>query len=93
MAERKLVGFDLTGEDIPPSPGHDWRRETPYAASMAHEDLRVTSEQHPGRFYEVLSLAIDMFGRANEGKGIQVKDKVQDENGELIACTITVKET
>lgn len=44
----KLVKFDLTREDIPPLEGHDWSQETPYAASMAHENGRYRAYERCG---------------------------------------------
>ncbi len=85
---RKLVEFDLTREDIPPLPGHDWTKETPYSAAMAHEDLRVTAKLHPGRFEQVLSLACQMIEKANPGTRAALVDE-EYSNGERVACTVT----
>jgi hypothetical protein len=88
MSERKLVEFDLTREDIPALPGHDWTKETPYCASMAQEDLRVTSRRHPGRFQQVLALACQMMEKANPGTlAALVNEEYID--GERVACTVT----
>ena len=66
---RKLVGFDLLPEDVPPIPGerHDWSVETPSFRTMARENLRVTSKKHPGNFKQVLAFASRSFEKANPG--------------------------
>ena len=57
---RELVKFDLTQDDIPPQAGHDWHRETPFAANMADENLRIENTDHR-RFQAVLTLACQMM--------------------------------
>jgi len=92
MAERKLVRFDVTREDIPPLAGFDRTQDIPYAAAMANEDLRITCTDHPGRFREVYELAEAMYLKANPGKDIAIIDTEEDAEGHWIACTMTVKE-
>jgi hypothetical protein len=88
MSNRKLVEFDLMRQDIPPLPGHDWTKETPYCASMAQEDLRVTCRRHPGRFQQVLALACQMMEKANPGtRTAQVDEEYVGD--EMVACTVT----
>jgi hypothetical protein len=48
MSDRDIVEFDMTREDIPPLTGHDWTKETPYSAAMAHQVLHVNAKLHPG---------------------------------------------
>jgi hypothetical protein len=88
MTERKLVKFDMTRADIPPLDGHDWTSETPNAISMAHENLRVVCERHPGQFQQVLSLACQMMEKANPGMLAAIADEELDGDGHMIACTV-----
>jgi len=73
---RELVKFNVTPEEIPPLEGHDWTRETPYAASMANEDLRVESPDRR-RFRKVLTLAA-------------MVNPETDSDGHVIGMTVTV---
>ena len=67
MGNRKLVEFNMTREEIPPTPDHDWKRETPYVASMANEELRIGPETDHARFQKVLILGEQMIELANPG--------------------------
>jgi len=86
---RELVNFNLTPEEVPPLAGHDWTRETPYAASMANEDLRVESTDHR-RFQKVLTLACQMIERANPGMLAAMVNPETDSDGHVIGITVTV---
>lgn len=85
---RQLVRFDMTREEIPPLAGHDWSRETPYAASMANEDLRIEDADHR-RFQKVLTLASQMMELANPGKLAAWVDPASDPDGHVTGMTVT----
>jgi hypothetical protein len=86
---RELVKFNVTPEEIPPLEGHDWTRETPYAASMANEDLRVESPDRR-RFRKVLTLACQMMELANPGTLAAMVNPETDSDGHVIGMTVTV---
>jgi hypothetical protein len=89
---RKLVKFDLTREEIPPLEGHDWTKETPYAASMINEDLRVVRSGTVERFNAAIQLAVEMMTLANPGKRITMYDDKYADNGELKSVIISVSD-
>ncbi|MGA8457418.1 MAG: hypothetical protein WB800_18590 [Streptosporangiaceae bacterium] len=93
MGNRKLVEFNMTREEIPPTPDHDWKRETPYVASMANEELRIGPETDHARFQKVLILGEQMIELANPGMAAMDTDRETDANGHVIACTVTVVPT
>ncbi len=90
MSERTLVNFNRTREDIPPRAGFDPTRETPYEASMAHENLRIGPIADHARFLKVLILACQMIERANPGRLAMMTDHETDADGHVTACTVTV---
>jgi hypothetical protein len=89
LADRKLIKFDLTRDDIPPHPDGG-KAQTPYAASMANEDLRVVCVKHPGQFQDVWTLACQMMELANPGMAVITKDHAINADGHINACTVTV---
>lgn len=78
---RRLVQFDLTRDDIPPLKGHDWTKETPFAANMANEDLKVVRSGTSARFGEALTLAREMMELANPDKLITFGETESDKDG------------
>jgi hypothetical protein len=89
MTDRKLVGFDLLPEDIPPIPSesHDWTKETPDMSAMANQNLRVTCEAHPGQFQQVLAFASRTFEKANPGM-LAGQTDWEYQGSEPVACTV-----
>lgn len=86
---RTLVKFNITRDDIPPLAGHDWHRDTPYAASMANENLRIENADHR-RFQAVLTLACQMIELANPGMVAAMVNPESDTDGYLTGITVTV---
>jgi len=93
MSNRKLVAFNMTRKEFPPSPGHDWARETPCRASMTNEELRIGPIGDHVRFQKVLILGEQMMELANPGMAAMDTDCETDADGHVIACTVTVVPT
>jgi hypothetical protein len=92
VSNRKLVKFDLTRDDLPPSPGFNPYGETPYAASMMNEDLRVERNGDGERFMRKVILACQMIERANPRRVALMTDHELNDAGDVEALTITVIE-
>lgn len=88
MSQRKLVGFNMTRADIPADP--QWDHGTPYCASMANEDLRVTHHGDDRRFLPTLVLACQMIEQANPDAYAAMVDHDVDKDGHVRALTVTV---
>lgn len=87
---RELVEFNITREDIPSRPGFNPWHETPFAADMAHEDLRIQRNGDGARMMQVVILACQMIELANPGKVAMMTDHILNESGDVEALTITV---
>jgi hypothetical protein len=90
MDNRMLVDFDMTREEIPPVPGHDWTRETPHWESMANAELHIGPIADHARFQKVLILGEQMLELANPGMVALDTNHEIDADGHVIACTVTV---